>query len=77
MKANNRFLRAALGLLAVGGFFLPESKDRGQGTTSVFHPRKVYPTVQVRNSVTGKIVNVPEHNVEYFLSRRTDRWSVI
>ena len=38
--------------------------------------KRVYRMVTVENTVTGKEVQVPAHNVEYFLSRRTDRWRV-
>ena len=38
--------------------------------------KTVYRTVSVINTVTGKTVDVPEHNVEHFLSKRTARWQV-
>jgi len=39
--------------------------------------RKSVAMSTVRNAYTGKEVEVPTHNVEYFLSRRTNRWSVV
>ena len=75
MKLDRR-LKTLLGLVMFGNVLFRVPAQR-TGVRREMHARKTYQMVQVRNARTGKIVAVPKHNVDYFLSRRTNRWSVV